>query len=204
MTRIPRRICTVIAAVTAVSLLAACGNDDPTTPDDTEAATDAATEPTEPATSEPTGAGGDAAVITAIDYEYEGVPATVAAGTQLTLTNESTEELHELVAFKLPDGEERPLEELAALSECEFNALVAGPPTAVLIAPPGGAPQIPALGDGTLTEPGRYMLACFIPQGADPEEYMEAAQNAGSEPPQVEGTGPPHIALGMVGEITVE
>ena len=71
----------------------------------------------------------------------------------------------------------------------------------VLLAPPSGGEMIPAVGDGTLTEPGRYAVFCAIPIGADPEEYMNAPPGDG--PPEVEG-GAPHFTEGMYGEISVE
>ena len=37
---------------------------------------------------------------------------------------------------------------------------------AVLLADPGGE-QIAAIGDGVLSEPGRYLLLCAIPTGVD-------------------------------------
>ncbi len=72
----------------------------------------------------------------------------------------------------------------------------------MIVAPPGEA-GFPVVGDGSLTEPGRYAIMCFIPIGADPAEYLAAAQAATSEPPQVAG-GPPHFTAGMFAELTVE
>ena len=60
-------------------------------------------------------------------------------------------------------------------------------------------------GDGTLTEPGRYLVFCAIPTGADPDDAMVAMQEAvdsQSGPPQIDG-GPPHLAQGMYGELVV-
>lgn len=140
--------------------------------------------------------------ITAVNYAFEGVPATVAAGSQLTLTNAADDEVHEIVAIRIPDGERRPVTELMALPEAELESILPpGPPALVLVAPPSEE-GFPALGDGTVAEPGRYALVCFIPTGADPEEFLAAAQAAGDGPPQVEG-GPPHFTQGMVAEVTV-
>ena len=62
------------------------------------------------------------------------------------------------------------------------------------------------VGDGTLREPGRYLLVCFIPTGADPVEVMEAMTAAAADPnagpPQIDG-GPPHLAAGMIAELVV-
>jgi hypothetical protein len=63
--------------------------------------------------------------------------------------------------------------------------------------------MIPAVGDGTLSEPGRYLILCSIPTGADPDEYLKAAAESQGGPPEVPG-GPPHLVNGMYGEIVVE
>ena len=52
--------------------------------------------------------------ITAIDYAFVGVPESVPAGTELTLVNDSAVEVHELVAVRLPDDEDRPVAEEAS------------------------------------------------------------------------------------------
>ena len=197
----------VLLLLVAVSLsAAACGGDDD------DATTEAADETTTQATAEDTTSttptteaepeSGEIEVV-AVDYAYEGLPESAGAGVKLTLTNESDVELHEIVAFRLPDDEQRPAEELMQLPEEQLGALFGGPPGMVLVAPPSGAPQIAAVGDGTLAEPGRYLLFCGIPTGADPQEYMAAAQASGGAPPEVEG-GPPHFLEGMFAELTVE
>lgn len=169
---------------------AACGDDDD---GDDEGATTSSTEAEAAATIE----------VTAVDYGYEDLPESVSAGARLTLTNASEEELHELVAFLLPEGEDRPIDEIAKLPEAELGGLFAGEPATVLIAPPSGAEMIPAVGDGTLNEAGRYAVFCAIPVGADPQAYLEAASESEGGPPDVEG-GPPHFTQGMYGEITVD
>jgi hypothetical protein len=45
-------------------------------------------------------------------------------------------------------------------------------------------------------EPGRYVIACFLPVGATPEN-MEALESG-------ELQGPPHFTQGMLEEFTVE
>ena len=71
---------------------------------------------------------------------------------------------------------------------------------AVLLTAPGGE-QIAAVGDGTLAEPGRYLIMCAIPTGADAEEYLAAAATSDG-PTQVEG-GAPHFAHGMFAALIV-
>ena len=139
--------------------------------------------------------------ITAFDYRFDDLPAELQAGTELALRNQSAGELHELVAMRLADGEERTADELVALPEEELGELFAGPPALVLVAPPGEDGFV-ALGDGTLAEPGRYLLMCFIPIGADPAAYLDALEAHPGQPPVVPG-GPPHFTAGMYGEVTV-
>lgn len=140
--------------------------------------------------------------VTAKDYEFDGLPGSVASGTVLKLTNASTREVHELVAVKLADDEKRPVDELLKLPEDQQSALFAADPAMVLIAPPGGAPQIAAVGTGELTAKGRYLVLCGVPTGADPNAYLAAAANPSGGPPNIPG-GPPHFANGMYAEVEV-
>jgi hypothetical protein len=55
----------------------------------------------------------------------------------------------------------------------------------VIIAPPG-EDGFAAVGDGTPTETGRYVFICGIPVGADPQAYLDAADE-GEGPPDVDG-----------------
>jgi len=189
-----QRVGASLLVLTLAGGTAACGSDDDSGSSDTTETTEGVTtteEPEEAATVE----------VTAVDYDYEGLPDSVAAGTKLSLTNTSDVEVHELVAFALPDGETRTAEELVQLPESELEGLFAGPPAMVLLAPPGGGEQIPAVGDGTLSEPGQYVLFCAVPVGADPDEFLNAPPGDG--PPEVEG-GPPHFVQGMYADLTVE
>lgn len=149
---------------------------------------------------EPEAEAGEVVEVVLDDFAFENLPESVPAGTRFTVVNQASSELHELVAFRLPDGEDRTLEELAALSPGELVGAL-GEPVTVLLAEPGG-PPIPAVGDGTLAEPGRYAIMCFIPTGVDPQEYLRAAAETEEGPPRVEG-GPPHFVHGMYAELTV-
>ncbi|MCO8127240.1 hypothetical protein NHL50_08470 [Acidimicrobiia bacterium EGI L10123] len=182
---------TAAAAAVFGLLLAGCSDDDDS--EAVEPSTDL--EEVEPAATET-----EVIEVTAVDYGFEGLPATVPAGTRLSLANESPVELHELVAFRLPDDETRAVGELVTLPEAELLPTL-GEPATVLLAPPGGE-QIPAVGDGTLAEPGRYAIVCVIPTGADPAAYLDAAAESDDGPPDVPG-GPPHIANGMFAELVV-
>lgn len=163
----------------ALAALAACGSDD-------AASTDA-------------DAASGAIAIRAIDHAYLDVPEQIRAGSTLTLTNESSVEAHEIVAVRLPDDETRPAADLIELPPEQFGAFMPGVRTVVLAGP--DAEGVAVVGDGTLAEPGRYLLVCIIPTGADPEEYLDAAATSDG-PPDVPG-GPPHMVQGMFGELTV-
>ena len=150
------------------------------------------------------GGGDDTKTVTAVDYSFQNLPSSVDAGTTLELKNSSTKELHEMVVIRIPDNERRPVGDLVKLPEAEQEAIFgSAEPAMVLLAPPGGAEMIKAVGDGKLAEKGRYAVVCFIPTGADPAAYLQAASSATDGPPQVDG-GPPHVTHGMFGEVTVK
>jgi hypothetical protein len=183
--------------------LAACGDGD----DEEDAAAATTVAPRETPTTEGAGGtGGETADITAVDYEFQGVPDSVPAGTELSFTNGSDGEVHEIVLLRINDDETRSVAELAALPESESEALFTpGPPALVSIAFPGEE-GMAVVGSTTLTEPGRYGLFCYIPTGADPQAYRDlfAAPPSDSEgPPDIPG-GPPHITQGMFAELIVE
>ncbi len=176
-----------VSAVALSLLLVACGSAEP-----------AAT--TEAPTTTSTAAPPPQVEVTAIDFAFTGLPGSVAAGTILTLVNESSVELHELVAIRLPDDETRSVEELIEYPEDLASYFPSV--TTVLIAPPDET-GMAVEGTGQLTEPGRYAIICAIPTGADPAEYMAAATEAEGGPPDVAG-GPPHFVHGMYAELVVE
>ena len=201
----------VAAALAAALLLTGCGDDDGDGEDADDTPTTEATSPATDAEDEATGTSegdggegaGETVEVTLVDYAFEGLPDTVPAGTRLTIVNDSEAELHELVAIRIPDEETRPVSELVTLPDEEIDAIFGdAPPATVLLAPPGGE-QVDAVGDGTLSEPGRYAVVCFIPTGVDPEAYLNAPPSDG--PPEVPGAdGPPHAAHGMWAELAVE
>lgn len=184
------RLC-LAAVLLLVAAAGACSDDDD------EAATDDTTTTSAEADEAET------VEVRGVDYKFEGLPAEIAAGTMIEFSNGSDKELHEFVAIRIPDTETRPVSELVTLPEAETDAIFgSAEPATVLLAPPGGGDTIQALGDGTIAEPGRYAVVCFIPTGADPAAYLEAAQNASEGPPDVAG-GAPHAANGMFAELKV-
>ena len=139
----------------------------------------------------------------ATDYKFSGLPDSVPAGTAFTLQNDSTAEVHEMIMIRIPDEEKRPVGELVALPEAESDAIFGQTePATVLVALPGTAGQA-VEGDGTITEPGRYAVVCFIPVGADPAAVEAAMADPDATGPPDLGDGPPHVANGMYAEVTV-
>jgi hypothetical protein len=119
---------------------------------------------------------------TGVDYEYEGIPETVPSGVvAITFINEG-DELHEIALARINDGVTMPIEELVALPEEQIFSM---------LELKGAAFAAPSAQDTVFMrlEPGRYGAACFIPQGTKHD---------------TEGTGPPHVALGMFAEFTAE
>ena len=139
--------------------------------------------------------------IRAVDYAFEGLPETVPVDAILTLVNESSVELHELAAIRLPDDETRSVDELVQLPPEELAAFFPLVETVIIAMP--GENGFPIEGTGMLRKPGRYLVICAIPTGANPDEYMAAAAQSTGGPPEVPG-GPPHLAMGMYGQIIVE
>ena len=120
--------------------------------------------------------------VTGLDYEFEGIPDRVPAGTvAITLTNEGAE-LHEIGLARINDDVTQPVEELIALPEDQIMSMISFV---------GHAFEEPGKTDTVFLqlEPGRYAAACFIPQGSTPG---------------AEGSGPPHTTSGMFAEFTVE
>lgn len=178
----------VVAALLLAGFLTGCG--------DSGGSTAAGPDTTQPAG--PAG-GPTTVVVHATDYAFASLPKQVPAGTRLELRNDSQVELHELVALRIPDGETRSVHELLQ----DPASLEAAIPATVLLAPPGGD-QIPAVGDGTLAQPGRYAVVCMIPTGISPKAYLDAAAAAGGQKPDLgPDVGAPHAAHGMVAELQV-
>ncbi len=204
MNRITRTLITTAGLGVLATLGAACADDavadDPSTTAHAEA--DVTTEETADPSDDHAGDHDDVSVtIDGVDYGFANVPSSVPAGTRLGFRNTSENELHELVAFRLDT--DTPLAELLGQPPAELEATL-GAPITVMLQPPGAPEAVVAVGDGTLGEPGRYVLMCFIPVGADPDEYMAAVAAAGGGKPEGVAGGPPHFTAGMVAELVVE
>ena len=89
--------------------------------------------------------------------------------------------------MRIPDSETRSVQELLQLPEEELNAVFGATEPATVILAATGQTDLPGavVGDGTLTEPGRYAIVCFLPVGSD-DSILE------SEGPPPAGDTPPH------------
>jgi plastocyanin len=197
MTRLRGRV-SAVALAGLLAVVAGCGDDDDdtTTTDPPEATDDG--DATDDGGDE--GAAGDTVEVTGIDYGYEGLPDTIEAGTTLAFVNGSDVEAHELVAIRIPDDEDRPVSELIGLSDEEIEGIFgSAPPALVSIAGPGDE-GMNVVGDGVISDPGRYAVVCFFPVGGDPDEILDPE----AEGPPDTGDAPPHAAEGMYAELTVQ
>jgi hypothetical protein len=136
--------------------------------------------------------------VAASEYAFGGIPEEVPAGPTIVTIENTGEEVHEIVFFRINDDVELSGEELLALpqEEAETMTTFAGGAFGVF---PGGT--LNTVIDFT---PGRYVAACFFPQGATPEvfEQMMAAEAAaegslptGSAPAGSEPAGTDHSAM---------
>lgn len=208
MRRLTRGRRAAAAAAATALLLAACSAD----------AADDTPQPTEQETDDPgdngdepddggNGAEVETIVVGAFDYGYADLPGEIAAGTTIVMRNDSEGEVHEILAFRLPDDEDRSVQDLVQLPEEELMPLL--DMRGVALAPPGADSTMAPTPPLTLEQPGRYVFLCIIPTNAPPDEVMAAVQafvEAGApegEGPDYPQTGPPHFVNGMFAEVFV-
>jgi hypothetical protein len=119
--------------------------------------------------------------VTAIDYEYQGIPATLPAGvTKIKLTNAAPKEGHMMVIAKLTAaGEAMELDKVLALPDKKAGKYIDYKNAAFMQAEPGASGYAPI----NLT-PGKYAYMCFFPEGG-------------------KKNGTLHYMLGMEGTVTV-
>ena len=140
-------------------------------------------------------------VVSGSDYGFD-LTEEVAVGDELVLSNASDVEFHEMVLFRVADSEERSVDELLQLPEEESMASLTF--LGVAGAAPGEEGEV-VEGSFEISEPGRYVLTCFIPEGADPAVVGDAFFGADpAEGPPDFGDGAPHAMLGMAREFTVQ
>jgi hypothetical protein len=119
--------------------------------------------------------------VTAVEYRFDGIPPTLPAGTvAFTMSNQGAEP-HELDVYRINEGVPQPFPQLALLPDDQRDVVLTS--VGEISANPGAAET-----EFMTLIPGRYGVACLVLQGATPA---------------ADGTGPPHAALGMVAEFTV-
>ncbi len=123
--------------------------------------------------------------VTATEYAFAGLPATIEAGrTSIDLTNNGVE-LHEIVLLAKNPGVTESFDEILALPEEEAMTKVT----------PHRSPSPPRVTPSTrwsTCAAGSYLAVCFIPQGLTSEDGPPPAEDA-----------QPHFVLGMKQEVTV-
>lgn len=122
--------------------------------------------------------------VTAVDYEFQGLPNQLTAGRiSIDLTNGGAE-LHEIVLLAKNPGVTESFDEITKLPEEEAMTKVR---------PAGSAFASPGDSDYSVVDltAGEYLAVCFIPQGLTSEEAQPS--------PDAKA----HFELGMKKEITV-
>ena len=138
--------------------------------------------------------------VTAVNYAFQGMPATFEAGHRLFRLRNTGTELHELILIRKKATTTESFDQILALGSedqeaaeakvDQVGALFAFP------AAPSGPESVDASAFLDLT-PGQYAAVCFIPVGLTPAA-AEAAERTNQEP-----EGPPHFTRGMKTEFTV-
>ncbi|CAN5500929.1 hypothetical protein BH24CHL9_BH24CHL9_12960 [soil metagenome] len=95
--------------------------------------------------------------IGAVEYAFVGVPEDVPTGTAFRLRNDG-QEVHEFAVARRNEGTEQSVEELLDMGD-EASTLVTF--VGIIFAAPGEV----SADTLTVSEPGRYIAVCFIPQG---------------------------------------
>ncbi|MGH2721803.1 MAG: hypothetical protein ACRDJO_09395 [Actinomycetota bacterium] len=126
------------------------------------------------------------------DYAFEGVPATIPAGTASVEFENKGAEVHEMVVFKKKAGVTDSLDSLLGIEDQEEAAAKIEPVGYLGGVHPGDQEFL--LADLTA---GDYAIVCFYPVGTTPEKF--AAEEA--SPGQL--TGEPHFSKGMRAEFKV-
>lgn len=131
--------------------------------------------------------------VSAMEYRFEGMPATVESGTVLGLRNDGRE-LHEMAIYRRNDDVTQSFEDILALPPDEGITLVTE--AGVVFAAPGEV----AADTVTVSEPGDYVMLCFVPVGMTELPSQDPNVSPGGTPP---ADGPPHFTQGMIHTFTV-
>lgn len=144
--------------------------------------------------------GADDTRVTAVNYAFQGMPATLEPGRRLFRLHNAGTELHEMIFLRKKATTTESFDQILALgAENQEAAEEKVDDAGGLFAFPAAAAGPDAVDSSTLLNltPGQYAVVCFIPVGLTPAA-AEAAQQTGQEP-----EGPPHFTRGMKTEFTV-
>lgn len=144
--------------------------------------------------------GASETAVTAVDYSFQGLPATLEAGRRHFRFNNTGKELHEMLLLRKKPTTTESFDEIIALgAEDQAAAEAKVDEAGGTFAFPASAPGRPADDSSVFVDltPGEYAAVCFIPVGLTPEA-AQAAEESGEEP-----QGPPHVTQGMKVEFTV-
>lgn len=186
----PRPLITALVAATALAACAGAASPAPSPIASPPGSPTPAGSPSSGGSPSAGGSSGQAVEVTGVEYRFEGVPASVPAGTTFSFRNGGSE-VHEMViARKLPETTEdwQELLQLPPEQALEKVSIAGGTQAA-----PGQAAPNPI----TVNEPGEYAMLCFIPVGTT------SLPSPGEPSPSV-ALGPPHFTQGMIAEFTVE
>ncbi|MBA2634263.1 MAG: hypothetical protein H0U86_14910 [Chloroflexi bacterium] len=145
--------------------------------------------PVVPATAQPASDPPLEIKVIAEDYRYDGLPATLTIGTQLSLRNEGAEP-HELVLLRVSANTR--IEAFVQLSQEDM--LAQSEMVGVLVA----SPRRTADETITIEEVGLYVVVCFIPVGTESEHVHEHQPSASADIEQVQ-----HYSVGMYASFSV-
>lgn len=124
--------------------------------------------------------------VTAAEYAFQGIPATLDQGVTSFEFKNGGKELHELIIFKKNDGVTESFDEILKLDQAEAETKVEQ--VASGFAAPGEDDY--AVAD---LKAGEYVVVCFVPVGTTSQ----------APPPENAPPAPPHFTKGMKAEFKV-
>jgi hypothetical protein len=187
------RFIRLLAPAVLVAAVAACSGTPAASPSGAAPTVDPSMAPSAPASADPSApAEGTRVDVVGTDYAFSDVGTDLTGPVTFAFRNEGTD-LHEMVIVRKNDGVTTSFEELLALPEDEAFEQVQFVGQTMAEAGQTAPDML------TATDPGEYLMVCFIPQGMTTIPSLDP--NA-SGPPDL-GDGPPHFTLGMLQEFTI-
>lgn len=130
--------------------------------------------------------------VTTVDYAFNGITTSAAAGPVSFDLKNAGKEMHEMVILKKKAGVTESFDEIVKLDKEEGQKKVDRVGSL--------DPTKPGDDDYVVVnlEKGDYLVACFLPVGATPELFAKAEAGDAELP-----KGPPHVSKGMKATFTV-